>query len=492
MGNFVDGNSISITLPSPAAPQGFEGDWNDGVFTNLNDTEALVTDKFNATMEVASNMLESLTGSSGYLEQLSNIIDEINVPDIVYSPVVVPDFSVSGVSAPVFDSGSLDLVFPSFSASSPVLLAIPAVDLSALEPAELPAEIATAISWIEQPHNAELYSILLTRILNDLQNGATGLNPIVEQEIYDRALARQVIADTKAEQEIFDSFASRGFPLPPGALAGRLQEQVNESARMMLEVNGKILIEQADLAQKNSQFVIQVAKDLEAVLRDFTNKVNDRSLDYEKAVAANVITIYAENIKAYIAAAEANKMYVEVQVENLKAIVEYNKGLVASYAAEAEAFGAVIDGKSKKNSAITDVYKSEIAGYEVESRVLTENQKAIIEGYKLKIQNAQAELSAAIAEVDAAVKGYTAEYGLREKVAEALTNVASQTIASAYGAVNASAGISFNGGMSKSESYGHNESRSESWGHSESISGNLSVSSSLSNDLKESHDYQEK
>ena len=521
MGAFVDKQSVAITIPSISAPDKIQGEgvWVGDVTPSS--PYKLVNEKFNETMFTAKEMLARLVGSvgewvdwwewdvatqtwintprqiaasTGYLPALENIIKEFPtkaIDGIVYNNVTIgTDISTTVIPAPEFGA-TLDLVFPTFDTPFPGLSAIPSVDLSAVLPLNLPADITAAISWFESAHDEVLYTALFNKLIADMTSGAGGLGGTVEQELYDRALARQAVDNDSKYREIEEYFSSRGFDLPTGAMAGRLQEQANVIAANNLEINGKILIEQAGLAQKNQQFVIDAAKGLEALLRDYDSKKNDRSLDYSKAVAANAIAIYAERIKAYISTAEANKMYVEVQVENLKAVVESNKGKVAAFAAEADAYGMLIGAKAKKNEAITDVYKAEVMGYDSETRAISENQKNIVAAYELKIKDADADLRAAIAAAEASVRGYTSEYGLREKVAESMANIAMQAMASAYGAVNASAGLSYSGGESVSESWSHGESRSDSYAHSESISNAAGISVALSNSLTESHDFTE-
>jgi len=141
------------------------------------------------------------------------------------------------------------------------------------------------LTWAEVSPDNSVFPTLLARLLNDLSAGATGVNSTVEAEYIARAQARQDIIDDKLEQERLEFFAARGFELPTGAMQAEIAELANERARNRTELNGKVLIMQAELAQKNSQFIIGMAKDLESILRDFANKVNDRALNYATAIA---------------------------------------------------------------------------------------------------------------------------------------------------------------------------------------------------------------
>lgn len=487
MGNYV-GVPPQYQVDITAIPdEPFEGHFTPTLVVPYIDAKDLVVDRFTQSKEYADQFITSL---NGYLGDLGSVVQEFNLPELSLATITIPDMSLT-IPEPPTMSGSITTSFPTFSTPAPTYTNVPEIDFSGVLPVELPDNLMDAISWTETAYDSPVYEALLARILSDLQSGASGVGGTVEQEIYDRAIARQAVDNDNKYREIEEYASSRGFELPTGAMMGRLQEQANVIASNNLDINGKIMIEQADLAQKNNQFIINASRELESVLRDFHVKAEDRRLDKAKAVAANAIAIYAQGVQTYIAASEVNKTNIMTQVENIKAIIDSNKGLVELYKAEVEVNGINVTAIAKANEAITEVYKADIQGYDAETKALTENQKGNVSAYSLQIQNADFSLRSAIANLDASVKGYEAEYGIREKVAEAMANIAMQATSSAFGCVNASAGISFNGGQSLSESFGHSESRSS--GFSKSESRGITETNSYGHDesIKEEHNYSE-
>jgi len=478
----------TVTIANPENIEGL-GDWEAGIHrADPSSPWTLVNERFNTTSAEAERWATLL---EGYLEDLEGIISEFPDTDIGYTPITIgDDIAVDVSDAPILGT-DIQTNFPDFEPTPYSLEAIPEVDTSSLTPGTLPTDITEAISWLETTYDETAYQLIMTQLVSDLSSGAGGLGGTVEQEIYDRAVARQDVDNDAKQREIEEYASSRGFDLPTGAMMGRLQEQTNVTAANNLDINGKILIEQADLAQKNQQFVITSIKDLDALSRDYEAGINTRALDYRKAVAAIAIQRYSEQLRAYLADAEAKKIYVTVQLEVLKAVVESNKGIISQFVAEAQAFDAEIGAISSKNTAITDVYKTEVAGYASENQAISDNQKSIIAGYDLKIRNAEADSKAAIAQAEISVKGYGSEYSLREKVAESQANIAMQAMSSAYGAVNASAGLSYSGSESQSESWSHGETRSDSYSHSESLSKSESNTYAHGESISESHDYKE-
>lgn len=449
-------------------------DWGGkDVGTAVYSVRELVESKYNATLTMAEN---AMAKANERIEDLSNIISE-------YTPETIPDFAadipsltLTGATRPVPTADNLDLDFPTFDKLPPSMLAMPTIDTSGWTHLTIPEELTAEISCLEQSYDTTLFASLLARLLNDLQSGATGLDATVEQGIYDRAKARFDLEEDATDMAIYDGFSGLGWVLPPLALAGRLQTQDNARAMRLLDLNEKIAEDQATLAQKNSQFIIGVSREMEAVLRDFSSKTNDRRLDYSKAVALNAITKYSEQIKAYLGVEEANKTNLEAQVAHLNGVVEYNKGLITAFSEEAKAFTAVNEGKAARNKAITDIYESEIKGFDAEIRQDVANAQIMVENQKAMLERADQRLRGEIANVQNALQAYGTTSQIRERIAEATANMAMQAFASSIGSVNMSAGLDGNYSVSQSESTSHSESRSQSY--------------SVDNNMNESHTYE--
>jgi len=343
MGTFV--NSI------PSTPFVFGTDHFAGLGSET--TKDLVETRFGSTAAYIDQLVEALLGedgSSGYLGNLNNILTDFQRDAIGDFTVTIPTISVPATTRPAPTMENLDLDFPVFSATAPTLATLPTINLDGLTPSARPASVSATIDWTELIYNDDtIFSSLLARLISILQTGATGLDATVEAEIIARAQARQDVLDDKQEQETLEFFSSRGFTLPTGAMQAAIAELAYERARNRSDLNGKVLIEQAELAQKNSQFALSLAKELDIVLKDFTNKRNDRNLEFAKSTAANILAVFASDIQAWIEGERGKLENVRTQVEYLKGVVESNKGLVAIFAAEGEAYNTAINGKAKHN-----------------------------------------------------------------------------------------------------------------------------------------------
>ena len=472
MADFV--SAAGVTLPTAVVTPNLPTIHTPSPTVSPTGTYTLVNTKLTETMQMADDMmvrLVGLDGASGYLGTLNSLITTYSNPTL--DPLSI-SLSTTAVTIPdrPLPTGLASLItdFGTFSTIAPTMAALPAIDTSTMTPGSAPAAPSAAVTWSETALVTSVYTPLLSKMLAMMADNTTGLDPLVEQAIYDRAIARNATSNSKAYAEAETYFTARGWDEPQGALEGRLLEISAEIARNETEINGKIMIERADLTQKNVQFIVQQSIELEKLIRATRDGESQRALDYAKVSAELVLQLYSENIKGYIATAEAKKAYIEAQVEALRGVVEHNKGLIEVYRAQYEAFKVGVDAKTSINDAIVKGFEAEIVGYEAETKALTAGQMALVEDNKAKIEKADLELRLLLGKIDAAIKAYISESSLKEKISNDLAQIAAQSVASALNAVNVSASLGYSGSESRSESFGKSESINESHSFSASIS----------------------
>jgi hypothetical protein len=428
-------------------------------------TAELIYNRFNDTIAQAEAMMDRLVGpngDSGYLGAMSEVIQ--SAPQVtITAPFVDTSLALysTGNTVPVFDGSGMG-TFPTETYTEPTMAAHPVIDLSDLDGTEAPVDINPTYTWTPVAGDSAVYDAVLVRMLADLQAGATGLDPVVEQAIYDRARARQQTAKDTAYQKLNNDISGRGFTLPPGALLSALTDFSAEGFRQDTEINNGIIVSQGDLAQKNSQFMIQQSVALEGLIRQTAMEQDKINLEYLKSKATLLVQDYAERVRAYVAIWEGKKAKVQAQVEALKGVIEGNKGLVDVFKAQYDSLKTRIEAVAAQNKGVTDVYMGRVQAFsEAERAVGIQNQSGIAV-LGAKIQAADLELRALIAEAGNSISGYTAEMSVRERVAADMTHVAAQTIASMLSAVSASANLGYTGSTSESKSVSNSASISES------------------------------
>ena len=477
MADFI--SSAGVVLPVTPVTTGVHDSHVPDPPIIIGGTRELVETKLTSTMQLADDMmvrLVGLDGASGYLGTLNSLITTYSEPvldplsiTLTTTAVTIPDRPLpTGLASLITDFGT-------FSTTAPTMAAMPAIDTTLLTPGTAPVAPDASITWSETALATSVYTPLLAKILATMADDSTGLDPLVEQAIYDRAIARNLTTNDKMYTEIETYFSARGWDEPQGAQEGKLLEASAEIARNETDVTEKVMIERADLAQKNSQFIIQQAAELEKLIRATRDGESQRALDYSKISAEIIIQLYSESVKGYVATIEAKKAYIEAQVEVLRGAIESNKGLIDVYEAQVEAFKVGVEAKASINDAIIKGFEAEITGYDAETKALTASQMALVEDNKAKIEKADLELRLMIAQIDAAIRAYIGESSLKERVSNDLAQIAAQSVASALNAVNVSASIGST----------ENESRSEDYNHSESIQESHHFGASIS----ESHDF---
>ncbi len=442
----------------------------------------LINEKFDRTMEVAEEMLvkmQGVDGNSGYLGTLNSLIASYALPADLPTLTIDIDTTTptAGVSPPTASLAGVDTTFPSFDVTAPVPIALPTIDTSSLALVTPPDStgITTTINWTEIPLSSVLYDLLLARVTADLTSGATGLAPGILEDEFNQTLARQAIEDDKAQEEIEEYFSSRGFDLPTGAFAARLAEHLNERNRKVADVNVSLTRINADLAQKNSQFAIEQTVAIEKMLRDSRDAESNRELDKEKSDIQNILQLFAERVKAYLGEMEGTKIYIEAQVSALQGAVEYNKGIVQVYGAQADVHETLVNAQAKSNEAIVSIYDAEIRGYEATKKAENADKMVVVENNKSIVAKAEVELRGIIARIENSIEGYKTEILLKERVSNDMAMITSQTVASAWSSTNVSASMGYSGSESRSEGFDHNESVTQTVSFSQSVS--------------ESHDY---
>lgn len=443
----------------------------ENITINTNDTWApdpsgpfeLVRTRFEATLANSEAMLELLTGDGGYLDQMAEAVGD--APDVsMVSPNVDTSLTLvdSGLTPPSFDRDDLG-DFPEETYLLEPLDPLPDIDTTGIDAIARPTPLADAsLSWSAAAYSSSVYTALLSRILNDLITGETGIDPVAEQAIYDRARTRQQ-ADRQSEYEaINNTWIGKQFMLPSGSLVSALTDFGIAANRQDADIENNIIATQADLAQKNSQFIIQQAAAIDGMLRQFHSDNENRELDFEKNRVDLLVREYAERVRGFVAEVEGEKARIQALVEVLRGTIESNRAKVETYKEQYAALAVRVGAVAAKNESLVKVYQGEVAGYSEAERAVAEKNESLVKRLTAQIAGADLDLRASIAQVEAAVSAYGAETSVKERIATAMANIAAQSVASWASAVNASAGLSYSGSESISESREQRKSISHS------------------------------
>lgn len=111
-----------------------------------------------------------------------------------------------------------------------------------------------------------------------LTQGGTGINPVVEDQIWQRDRARVLNEVNRAGREVLATFAARGFPAPPGAALHQMNMIQQDAQNKIAQASRDVAIKQLEIEVENVRFAVDKAISLYQV-------AISAALDYIKALA---------------------------------------------------------------------------------------------------------------------------------------------------------------------------------------------------------------
>jgi uncharacterized protein YjbI with pentapeptide repeats len=175
-----------------------------------------------------------------------------------------------------------------------------------------------SFEFIETEYVSPLLDAATLRLLNDVTVGGTGLGAVVEQEIYDRGLERDN-RNIDLEVTRFKNQSSvSGFDLPFGVLVDGVSEIISKHDDKRADLSREIVIEQANLAQNNTQFAIAQSINIEGILINHANDVANRAFQVARSTAEFQIAFHNAEIAGYNIRLERYARGAQVHFEQLR------------------------------------------------------------------------------------------------------------------------------------------------------------------------------
>ena len=371
--------TVSINLPS--LPADFVPNTIQGI--NLNAIGAIPT--FTDTSPTI-NLPNTPAPFSGTLNATPPVLKEdFNFPEAPES--VLP-------SVPTFESlnipASPTINIPSFSQTLPSATAV--------------VVPVNSFHWGgESPFSDTCLTSVKNKLCDWLQNGGTGLIPVVEQAIFDRGRNREDINSTRSESQILVEQAARGFSRPQGSAFAAVDLLAQETQNKAADLSREIMLKQADLEQQNMHFAIQQTIALETALIAEHQQIQARSFEAAKYAQESAIQLYNAQLAKVNLELEAFKSYssaYEAQVSAALSEIEIFKGEIEAQALVSEInqntvklYLAQIEGVKTSVS----VYKTEVDA--IASQISAEglkvdNFKGMVDAYSAEVEANKAEFEA--------------------------------------------------------------------------------------------------
>lgn len=270
------------------------------------------------------------------------------------------------------------------------------LDRLSTAPADLSLAAPTPFSFTPPARYGSDLLNAVTEAIRSRLAGGTGLDPVVEQAIWDRARSREAQLAENNLDEAVRNHSARGFSLPSGALAAQMRDAQRLALSKASEVSRDIAIKQADLEQANVKHAIEQGLALEGKLIDYANQIEQRAFEAARYLAENAVQVYNAQVEGFKALLQKYATYADIY-----------RTLIQSETAKVDAYKAQVDAeraKAEVNKALIDQYRARIEVRQAQIE-LYKNQilaaQALIEAEKLKVETFGERVRAYVAEVNA-------------------------------------------------------------------------------------------
>lgn len=263
-----------------------------------------------------------------------------------------------------------------------------------------PLAPAYIFSFAEETYTSTLLTKLRDLAESWIDGAATGIDPTVEAQLWERGRKRELAAVSRKVLEQTRMFARNGFARPPGALTVGIDAALQESQDAIVTHSREVMIKQAELEQTNRRFAIEQSWKVEEGLIQYTGQIAARALEAAKFAQQIGIDIYRAAVEGYKADIQA---YV-ARVEVFKAELQGELAKLDAFKAEIEAQRLI----GTLNEQLVNVYRARIEGV-----------KGIVDIFRAEVEaaNTQALVNKTTIEAFAAQVGAYAEL-VRAKAAE--------------------------------------------------------------------------
>ena len=329
---------------------------------------------------------------------------QVNLPDA--PTITMPDMeALEQLTIPTFEFPQL----PDFNGVPPSAdhIVVPNVFINWAEPQYQPEVLPDLVEWVKR-----------------YMAGGTGLPAPVEDALFGRARERDSADAQRAVQEAIDTWAARGFTMPPGMLVRQVNVVREQSRLKAAELNRDILIEAAKWEQENIRFAVQQGMALEQLLQNLHENTAKRLFEVARFQAEAQINVFNAQIGLFNAQNSAFQTLAQVyrtRLDGALAKLQAYKTAIEGQAALGQINQQRVDVFKAKLAAVhasVDVFNAMMRGAQVKADVI----KSQFDAYRADVQAYAEQVGAEKVKFDAfdsQMKGEIAKAGMFEASARA-------------------------------------------------------------------------
>jgi len=234
------------------------------------------------------------------------------------------------------------------------------------------------------------------KVEGDLDNGGYGIDSADEQALVDRARDRELQAAISAEESELRSSAARGFAVPPGVAAARIDAARQQARERISEVNREVMVNRAKLFRDARQAAMTTGIAVEAERLRYQGFRLERALNAQRFTAEFTINVFDAQVRKYNTRLQAYNTFIQGYASQIQAEL----GKVEIYRTEVQA--AVEQQRAKQIE--VELYNAIVNSSTVrvslfESQVRAAGLKVDLE--RAKMEAFRSEVQAFAAQIDA-------------------------------------------------------------------------------------------
>lgn len=365
-------------------------------------------------------------------------VDSIDIPEFTSSVgslsiPTAPAWSAPGDAPARPAVGTVDLpVSPSVAlpaAPTLVELNIPTFDGVTLPEfdATLPEFEGTAITSVMQWTEPQYRPVVIeevVEVIRRLWDGELGLPAAVEQAMYERAAEREALTAEREISAVATEFSARGFTMPTGMEAARVDQMRQDLALKQLSMNRELTIEFAKIHVENVRFAVQQGIAAENVYVNLFTNMAERLFQAAKFRIESQLNVYNAQVQLFNARMQAYQTRAQVFDIRVRAALSAIEVFKAEVEAEI-AKGQINEQRVRTYTAMVqalqtdvEIYKAKMQGAQLQSELIRsqiEAYRADVQAYAERIQADKVRFDA----YEAQVRGEASKAGIIDAEARA-------------------------------------------------------------------------
>lgn len=410
-------------------------------------------------LSVADTAIESATSDfDRAMDALTRNLNVVTPSDVSTAGTNIDKINISAPpsGSPSWDSASLTAIGPPTLETFVPITPFGSVDIPA-QPSDTDAP-SDEVLFFEKDYLSGLLEDLKDSLKSGLVGGS-GLSDSVEQALYDRDKLRREIESERQYDEVLYGFSSRGFALPPGALAAALQQAASERTRSLQDHSRDVMVKAAELEQENRKTVIQYATQVEGMLVGYHNSSQDRALDTQKTRLQMSLDVWTSTLDRYKNLMEAARISADILVAKSSAEADVNRSVAAVNSSRLESAKVENEINIATLEANASAFKAEVAAYEADVRAYEAKETTKVKAAEVSIQAALKDTEIRVKAAEVNIQAAIAVKSILLEAAKSGANVSAQVLASALNSVNAGVTYGFGGSYAYRASHNHDETK---------------------------------